>query len=332
MSFWQTLKKAVFNMATGFFATFFLLAALLIFYHLDQEEIIEWEGIPIIDGLTNTYLEGWEIIKTAVATKSDSATLSTKNKVNKRVDKIRIPLTWEREEIEEKLKQEGFTGGKLEKAKVYLEYIDANKKWALQDMYYYGVLASTKMAQALLESNAGNSRLAKNTNNHFGIKARHSSQAREKIRKKQYHLLKDEDFVYQTPAIGVFQMHDDYKYDRFEKYNSVENSFQRHTALLTRDCYFGKIGCYQWIWKTFNQCKTYDIQQIVKATYARTKRPAKDYFGGQTEIPYYAAAAVGLKISGYATAKNYHKHLSYIIETYELWRLDVGVWMVKVGE
>ena len=49
-------------------------------------------------------------------------------------------------------------------------YIEKYKHIAIMEMDRGGVPASIKMAQALLESNAGQGELAKNANNHFGIK------------------------------------------------------------------------------------------------------------------------------------------------------------------
>ena len=49
-------------------------------------------------------------------------------------------------------------------------YIDRFKEIAVQEMDRAGIPASIKLAQALLESNAGQSDLAQRANNHFGIK------------------------------------------------------------------------------------------------------------------------------------------------------------------
>jgi LysM repeat protein len=49
-------------------------------------------------------------------------------------------------------------------------YINRHKEIAIQEMERAGIPASIKLAQALLESNAGQSELAQNANNHFGIK------------------------------------------------------------------------------------------------------------------------------------------------------------------
>jgi LysM repeat protein len=52
----------------------------------------------------------------------------------------------------------------------FLKYIEKNKDFALREMERAGIPASIKLAQGLLESNAGRSYLAKKGNNHFGIK------------------------------------------------------------------------------------------------------------------------------------------------------------------
>jgi len=52
----------------------------------------------------------------------------------------------------------------------FLAYIEAYKAVAVSEMERTGVPASIKMAQAILESDAGRSDLARKANNHFGIK------------------------------------------------------------------------------------------------------------------------------------------------------------------
>ena len=51
-------------------------------------------------------------------------------------------------------------------------YIEMHQEIAVIEMYRSGVPASITMAQALLESNFGQSDLAVNANNHFGIKCK----------------------------------------------------------------------------------------------------------------------------------------------------------------
>ena len=50
------------------------------------------------------------------------------------------------------------------------QYFDRFKDMAIQEMNHSGVPASITLAQGALESGDGNSRLARQGNNHFGIK------------------------------------------------------------------------------------------------------------------------------------------------------------------
>ena len=97
----------------------------------------------------------------------------------------------------------------------YLNYIDKYKKIAVQEMDRAGIPASIKLAQALLESGAGNSELARKANNHFGIKC-HSDWTG-----KTYEL-EDDDY-------------DDFgnlKKSCFRKYKNVEDSYIAHSEFL----------------------------------------------------------------------------------------------------
>ena len=53
---------------------------------------------------------------------------------------------------------------------IYQKYIDEHKDLAIKEMMNYNIPASITLAQALLESQAGQSRLATTANNHFGLK------------------------------------------------------------------------------------------------------------------------------------------------------------------
>ena len=50
------------------------------------------------------------------------------------------------------------------------QYIEQWKITAIEQMNEHGIPASITLAQGILESGNGNSRLAQNANNHFGIK------------------------------------------------------------------------------------------------------------------------------------------------------------------
>ena len=59
------------------------------------------------------------------------------------------------------------------KHKRYLDYIDRYKTVALEHERTFGVPASITLAQGILESSVGQSKMAREANNHFGIKAYH---------------------------------------------------------------------------------------------------------------------------------------------------------------
>jgi hypothetical protein len=90
------------------------------------------------------------------------------------------------------------------------EYLERYKNIAIADMEKYGIPASIKMAQGMLESDNGNSRLAREGNNHFGIKCK-SDWSGEKI----YH-------------------DDDAKGECFRSYASAAESWRDHSEFLDR--------------------------------------------------------------------------------------------------
>lgn len=97
------------------------------------------------------------------------------------------------------------------------EYINKYKDLAIREMRRTGVPASIKLAQGMLESNNGNSRLARQANNHFGIKC-HSSWRGKVI----YH-------------------DDDHKGECFRKYNSAEDSYRDHSDFLLASSRYSKL-------------------------------------------------------------------------------------------
>ncbi|HZK92837.1 MAG TPA: glucosaminidase domain-containing protein [Prolixibacteraceae bacterium] len=89
------------------------------------------------------------------------------------------------------------------------DYIDIFAKLAIQEMNEYHVPASITMAQACLESGNGNSELAREGNNHFGIKC-NSSWSGPSIRKD-----------------------DETRNECFRKYSTAIESFRDHSKFLT---------------------------------------------------------------------------------------------------
>lgn len=88
------------------------------------------------------------------------------------------------------------------------QYIDKYKSIAVEHMDVYGIPASIKMAQAIHESEFGNSRLAREGNNHFGIKCK-------------------------SEWTGSTILHtDDAPDECFRKYGSAEESFKDHSEFI----------------------------------------------------------------------------------------------------
>ena len=89
------------------------------------------------------------------------------------------------------------------------EYIDVFAQLAIQEMNEYHIPASITMAQACLESGDGNSSLAQEANNHFGIKCNSS---------------------WTGPS---FLKDDDTRNECFRKYKTAIESFRDHSKFLT---------------------------------------------------------------------------------------------------
>jgi hypothetical protein len=93
------------------------------------------------------------------------------------------------------------------------EYIDLWKPVALEKMTQHGIPASITLAQGLLESRNGNSELAREANNHFGIKC-----TGDWTGGKAYH-------------------DDDRRSECFRKYPDAADSFEDHSRFLQRSRY-----------------------------------------------------------------------------------------------
>ncbi|MFZ1688435.1 MAG: glucosaminidase domain-containing protein [Flavobacteriales bacterium] len=93
------------------------------------------------------------------------------------------------------------------------DYIELWKSVAVEKMKQHGIPASITLAQGLLESGNGNSELAREANNHFGIKC--------------------------TPdwSGGKSYHDDDRKNDCFRKYRDAADSYEDHSKFLQRPRY-----------------------------------------------------------------------------------------------
>lgn len=96
------------------------------------------------------------------------------------------------------------------------EYISRYKDIAIDHMERYGIPASITLAQGILESDSGNSNLARKSNNHFGIKCKKDWKG---------------DRVYHT---------DDAPDECFRKYDSVEESYEDHAEFLDKSPRYDK--------------------------------------------------------------------------------------------
>ena len=92
--------------------------------------------------------------------------------------------------------------------KTIAEYIESYREDAIREMHEDGIPASITLAQGIKESNAGNSPLALNANNHFGIKCQKEWEGMQYIQD------------------------DDLKNECFRKYNSVLESYADHSDFL----------------------------------------------------------------------------------------------------
>lgn len=95
------------------------------------------------------------------------------------------------------------------------DYFRSHARMAVEEMHFSGIPASVTLAQAILESGMGNSRLAREGNNHFGIKCK-------SIWTGDTLLVKDDDL----DASGMLIE------SCFRRYASTEVSFRDHSVFL----------------------------------------------------------------------------------------------------
>ena len=91
------------------------------------------------------------------------------------------------------------------------QYVEQYKEAAMEQMRRYGIPASVTLAQGILESSNGQSQLARNENNHFGIKASSS-------------------WIANGGKYGLYT--DDKPNEKFCSYASVGDSYEHHSQFL----------------------------------------------------------------------------------------------------
>lgn len=95
-----------------------------------------------------------------------------------------------------------------------LDYIRTHARLAVEEMHLYKIPASITLAQGILETGGGQSRLAEIANNHFGIKCKSEWKG---------------DVISHT---------DDAPNECFRKYNSVQESYRDHSLFLAERPYY----------------------------------------------------------------------------------------------
>ncbi len=103
----------------------------------------------------------------------------------------------------------------IQKQEIVYRYVKRFADISVEEMKKYGIPASITLAQGLLESDAGQSRLSKNNNNHFGIKC----------------------FSKKCGKGHCANFTDDTHKDFFRKYKNVWESYRAHSTFLQRDRY-----------------------------------------------------------------------------------------------
>ena len=98
-----------------------------------------------------------------------------------------------------------------------IQYIQKHAVLAVEEMEMYKIPASITLAQGILETGGGQSRLAEQANNHFGIKC-----------KKEW---TGETITHDDDAIG----------ECFRKYKSVRESYRDHSKFLAERPYYRKL-------------------------------------------------------------------------------------------
>jgi flagellum-specific peptidoglycan hydrolase FlgJ len=102
-----------------------------------------------------------------------------------------------------------------EKQRICLEYVQKYRKFAEMEEARYGIPTAITLAQGLLESDAGASRLTRNNQNHFGIKC----------------------FSTHCKKGHCSNYTDDTHKDFFRRYDSAWESFREHSLLLQKPNY-----------------------------------------------------------------------------------------------
>jgi flagellum-specific peptidoglycan hydrolase FlgJ len=160
----------------------------------------------------------------------------------------------------------------------------------------YGIPASIKLAQALIESNGGKSRLARKTNNIYGVKSFNKKDKRS-------------------------QHHDDKPSDHFRMYNTRWESIRAHSLLLSTSSRYAALFAGGYARESFEQYR--DLEGRNGKAYgpdpnfdAKLKALKKHWNTPHLRWAY------GLDVVGYATDNAYAKAIVGMVEKYNLDQYD----------
>ena len=168
------------------------------------------------------------------------------------------------------------------------EYIDRYKSIAVAHMERYGIPASITMAQGILESDCGNSRLSIMSNNHFGIKCK-----RNWTGEKVYH-------------------DDDAKGECFRSYPTVEASYQDHAEFLDTQPRYATAPDYaQRLCRIIEEAQLFlldqpDGERLYASRSGRKITDPEGWFTDQTSMERTADASPAVDPDNYRVTINAH--------------------------
>jgi hypothetical protein len=172
---------------------------------------------------------------------------------------------------------------------------------AMMEQRRYGIPFSIKMAQGALEGNWGNSKLAREANNHFGIK---------------------------TNRPGGYPHPDDRKDDMFRRYVSSWESWRDHSKFLRENPRYAPLFADKFDRSAFAKYSKNE-KCLAKGSSGCIRRGLDPRFNEKLRdlernwnTPY-KRFAIGLSILNYATDVNYDRTLINLIEKKRFYESDI---------
>ena len=173
------------------------------------------------------------------------------------------------------------------------DYAEEYAEYAMEQMRRYGIPASVTLAQGIIESSNGQSQLARNENNHFGIKA---TQA----------------WIVGGGKYGLYT--DDKLNEKFCSYGSVGKSYEHHSQFLKKNQRYA--GCFKLSPDDYQGWS----KGLEKAGYATAGKYASNLVGiiEKNDLQKYdqqVMAEMKAKGLAFGTVQNHHTTNSDIVYT-----------------